>query len=103
MIPTDITYISVLIWTFSFYCSGLLKFKTNIVAVFVADFGTALPFNRYHVNCFKRIRFCLSFLGKNYIGQSNLAYPCQVLVTRLDLKTVERQLIGLLFDVSSFV
>lgn len=94
---------SVLICTSSFYYSGLLKFKTNIAAAFVADVGTTLSFNKHHVNCFKIIRFCLSFLEKNYLGHRNLAYPCQLLVTRLDLNTAERQLIGLLFDGGSFV
>lgn len=81
----------------------LLTFKTSIVAVFVVDVGTALSFNRHHVNCFKIIRFCLSFLEKNYLGQRNVVYPCQLLVTRLELKTVERQLVGLLFHVGNFV
>lgn len=75
---------------FGFCYSGLLKFKTSVVAVFVADVGTTSSFDKHHVNCFKIIRFCLSFLEKKYLGQRNLFYPCQLLVIRLDLKTVER-------------
>lgn len=69
------------------------------MAVFVADAGTTLSCNKLDINCFKSIRFCLSFLEKKYLGQRNLISACQLLVTRLDLKTVERQLNGPLFDV----
>lgn len=41
------------------------------MAGFVAGFGTSSTLNRHHVNCFKIIRFCLSFLEKIFRAEES--------------------------------
>lgn len=75
------------------------------MAVFVVDVGTTLSsFNEHHVNCFKVIRFCLSFLEKNYLGQRNLVYPCQFFSYKTQTENCRKAaLCSLIFAVGSFL